>query len=156
MDLKEAEYCYRHEVRQGEALRWALDELAALRLENDAALELVGAHSITIARLRRELAQLRAEYESTNRFISQAAEDHIDLCRQLGTHHPIINTGCFGTAECVNCFRIGFLVIRQRTQMRETLERTLAWMRSWKPGETKTMTGNDIAIMIEKALKGAT
>lgn len=62
--------------------------------------------------LESQLTAAKEEIEKTKQWIATTAENHIDLCRELGTHTPIRNSGCFGVAECVNCFRIGFLVAR--------------------------------------------
>lgn len=64
------------------------------------------------SQVARVLLEVIEELEQTKKFIAQTADNHIDLCRQLGTHRPIADTGCFGDAQCVNCFRIGFTVYR--------------------------------------------
>lgn len=61
--------------------------------------------------LKDEVDRLQEKVDQQAKFIADTADNYIDLCRQLGTHRPLGNTGCFGSTECLNCFRVGFAVL---------------------------------------------
>ena len=92
------------------------DHPANMSLDGVGSEEMCGPHEInSVFRLARailhERNRVRAELESAQQFIADAATNHIELCKQLGTHRPIKGMGCFGSAECINCFKVGFAVM---------------------------------------------